>query len=234
MSDNQLAKVTTSAITKPSVEEVAKNIKIVRDEMKKGITSPLDIYHSLKEQGYGWDRNKVIRYFKAALITIEEEGEQKKLLDQRHVLLLQSENVEQMQYREILKLIENRDSGLAKLARGTSVEDLPWEEQQAVTLEPNKYHSTISKAMLVALKAQERRSELYGYKQDKTIILKQEQSEDLKYMDDYNKDLVKRYRNLYDTHDIIDVEVVEVASDEESKNKGIIEELSNDGDEQPT
>jgi hypothetical protein len=209
----------------PSNEEIMNNVHLVIQLMSKGFTDVLDIKNALAETGIFWSRNKVLGYIRAANAWIDKSAADiKAYVDQRHILVKKSEAVEQTLWTEMEKLSRTRNETVRKLNSGLQPAQLNWEETQIADLDIEKFHNILIKGFQIILKAQERQSELYGYKNDKTILIKRDKGQKLQYEDSFNEDLIKKYRNLNenDMEGVIDEEIIEeTQEDQEAEDKFI-------------
>jgi hypothetical protein len=208
---------TPSQISKnPALEKVMEDVYIVMELMSQGYTDPIDVYKKLRADGYTWGRNKVYKYVMVASQWLDKmSNETKKAVDQRHVLVRQAERQQQTLNTEQTKAIAIRAQAMAKLNNGVAIEQLSQEEQQWAAVEPQKFLDTLTKMSAVILKAQERESELYGYRSDRTILIQHDRGVKLKYEDEMNEEYLKKFRNV-DYEEVIDNDIIDGAESDET------------------
>lgn len=210
----------TSSNNNPSLAETNENINLVMDQIRRGYTNPSQIQKILKAEGYNWSYNKVQRHYELAQENLMRDIDVKKRIDQRHILIGQADIVIQRETRTIEEIIDLRKSASDKIELAKMLEQddiyagLTFLEKQIIALPENKYREIINKSDTTILKAIEKQAELYGFRQDKTLILQNIKAETLEYLDTTNKGLVKKYRNIVSTDDEIIDATFEAVEDE--------------------
>jgi hypothetical protein len=214
---SNLVPIPTQISKNPALEQVAEDLYRVMELMSQGYTDPLDVYKKLHEDGFKWGRNKVYKYVMVASQWLVKIGnETKKAVDQRHVLVKQAEHQQQTLNAEKLHAINTRTEALKKLEQGVPIEKLTHEEQQWAAVEPNKFLDTLTKMSAVILKAQERESELYGYRSDRTILIQHDRGVKLKYEDELNENYLKKFRNV-DYEEVADDGITDASNMDENQ-----------------
>ncbi len=197
----------------PGYAEITDNILFVLKEIVKGNTSPSEIAIALKNQGIEWSRSKLSNSYNSAMAIINDDVKAMKgATDQRFIQLKKVKEIQQSEWNEVLHMIEVRNTAFSKLDMGVPISDLKIEEQQMISVTPEKFKAVTSKAKTVILQAINSENEILGYKTDKTIIFQSTNEEQQKMLSHLNEQFKRKFRDVYATNDeeVIDVEATEV------------------------
>jgi hypothetical protein len=223
----------------PTIEEVARNISIVQDEISHGNSSIVDIQKSLAAKDIKWDYAKVQRYYRGALELMGREHSMKQLNDQRQILLQRAETIESSEWEMIRYLLNTRQKAMKMIDDGSQPNDLPFEYKEVVSLPLEKLVGIITKCKQTILQAIRNEYEYYGFSNDKTLTIQHQKTEKLKYMDDINKDLRDKFRNRFDVSSQQDLEDLgegadvfdTVAAEEDDYEVSVLKELTDAEDD---
>lgn len=214
---------------KRTVEQALDDLAIVMDIMVEGHTDPMTVRMELRKLGYDWSLNKVYRSIKIANSYIDKIAKDtKKIADQRFMLINKAEAVEAKSHHTIKDMWCVRKSAEDKLDKG-ALSELTTAEIDMLDVSRSKIYELETKIMSNILKAQERQSELYGFKHEKELLIKQSTNVTVKYEDSFNQELINKYRTMNvdaeaKTEEIIDAEYSE-ASVIEQEGESILQAL---------
>lgn len=239
MDENELMKLDESSIDNLYENADEDGLKSIRDIMLvaklicQGNTKPSKLLEALESKGMNWSWNKIKRYMSDAYTLLNTEKGIKSMMDQRHVLISGVEEVVSSAWEEIEEKKRKRGQAYALVQNGTPVESLPSDLKDVYSLSEDRFSAMIDKKKEIILKAIKEQSDLYGYSQDKRVLIQHEKSDKVKYLDDINRGAISEYRG----HHPKDVTIIELAGilkdkalaeDEYSTEVGTLEDLDND------